>query len=103
MSKKFKVETNAKQLFMTGGVVMFQDCNIVVVEGGPKQQRKFKRLRKGFSIHLSLSFEVVMRICFFCRLMLNRIKWEEDTIKTRDGEEKSNKCVLVWEVSRSFA
>ena len=43
MSKKFKVETNAKQLFMTGGVVMFQDCNIVVVEGGPKQQRKFRR------------------------------------------------------------
>ncbi|XKL59109.1 hypothetical protein PGB90_000125 [Kerria lacca] len=72
-SKKFKVETNAKQLFMTGGVIMFQDCNIIVVEGGPKQQKKFKRL------------------------MLNRIKWEEDKIKTKDGEEVPNKCILVWE------
>lgn len=42
-SKKFKVETNAKQLFMTGGVVMFKDCNVIVVEGGIKQQKKFKR------------------------------------------------------------
>lgn len=33
-SKKFKVETNAKQLYMTGIVVLFKDCNIVVVEGG---------------------------------------------------------------------
>ncbi len=33
-SAKFKVETNAKQLFMTGIVVLHKDCNIVVVEGG---------------------------------------------------------------------
>jgi U4/U6 small nuclear ribonucleoprotein PRP3 len=38
--KKFKVETNAKQLFMTGCVVVFKDCNVVVVEGGTKQQKK---------------------------------------------------------------
>lgn len=31
--------------------------------------------------------------------MLNRIKWEEDKIKTKDGEEVPNKCILVWEVS----
>jgi U4/U6 small nuclear ribonucleoprotein PRP3 len=42
-SKKFKVETNAKQLFMTGCVVLFKDCNVVVVEGGTKQQKKYKR------------------------------------------------------------
>lgn len=79
-SKKFKVETNAKQLYMTGIVVLFKDCNIVVVEGGPKQQRKFKRL------------------------MMLRIKWSEDKQKkkkdeTGDGEEtdSQNKCVLVWE------
>lgn len=48
-SKKFKVETNAKQLQMTGGVIMFQDCNVVVVEGGPKQQRKFKRYVRNYS------------------------------------------------------
>lgn len=30
-SKKFKVETNAKQLLMTGIVVLFRDCCVVVV------------------------------------------------------------------------
>lgn len=44
-SKKFKVETNAKQLFMTGCVVLYPDCCVVVVEGGPKQQKKYKRLK----------------------------------------------------------
>ncbi|XP_047114545.1 U4/U6 small nuclear ribonucleoprotein Prp3 [Schistocerca piceifrons] len=72
-AKKYKVETNAKQLFMTGCVVLFKDCNVVVVEGGAKQQKKYKRL------------------------MLNRIKWEEDTVKDSEGNEHPNKCVLVWE------
>lgn len=81
-SKKFKVETNAKQLYMTGIVVLFKDCNIVVVEGGPKQQRKFKRL------------------------MMHRIKWDEDKQKKKKDDEGNteevetrNKCVLVWEGS----
>nr|XP_023021766.1 U4/U6 small nuclear ribonucleoprotein Prp3 [Leptinotarsa decemlineata] len=72
-SKKFKVETNAKQLLMTGCVILYPDCCVVVVEGGPKQQKKYKRL------------------------MLNRIKWEEDMVKDPDGMEVPNKCVLVWE------
>jgi len=42
-SKKFKIETNCKQLFMTGCVIMCKDCNVVIVEGGPKQQKKYKR------------------------------------------------------------
>ena len=33
-SRKFKIEANCKQLFMTGFVVMYKDCNVVVVEGG---------------------------------------------------------------------
>lgn len=77
-SKKFKVETNAKQLFMTGTVILFRDCCVVVVEGGPKQQKRYRRL------------------------MMTRIKWEEDMIKcseaTVDGEkEVPNCCKLVWE------
>lgn len=72
-SKKFKVETNAKQLFMTGCVMLYPDCCVVVVEGGAKQQKKYRRL------------------------MLHRIKWEEDTVKDPDGNEVPNKCVLVWE------
>jgi len=33
-AKKFKVEMNANQLFMTGIVVLHKDCNVLVVEGG---------------------------------------------------------------------
>lgn len=77
-SKKFKVETNAKQLFMTGIVILFRDCCVVVVEGGPKQQKRYRRL------------------------MMHRIKWEEDLVKcsegTADGDkEVPNSCKLVWE------
>ncbi|XP_023316106.1 U4/U6 small nuclear ribonucleoprotein Prp3 [Trichogramma pretiosum] len=72
-SKKFKVETNAKQLYLTGCVMLFRDCNVVVVEGGQKQLSKYKRL------------------------MLHRIKWEEDQVKDTDGNDVPNKCVLVWE------
>ncbi|KAM6106622.1 LOW QUALITY PROTEIN: U4/U6 small nuclear ribonucleoprotein Prp3 [Pterocles gutturalis] len=79
--KKFKIEANAGQLYLTG-VVVLQDVNVVVVEGGPKAQKKFKRL------------------------MLHRIKWDEQTSNTKgeDDDEsdeesvkKTNKCSLVWE------
>ncbi|KAL1122459.1 hypothetical protein AAG570_002790 [Ranatra chinensis] len=73
MTKKFKVEMNCKQMYMTGAVIMFKDCNVIIVEGGPKQQNKYKRL------------------------MLTRIKWEEDTVTTGEGKEEPNKCILVWE------
>lgn len=87
-AKKFKVEANANQLYLTGTVVLHKDVNIVVVEGGPKSQKKFKRL------------------------MLNRIKWAEPSSKRDDpdgsddeGSKKPNKCSLVWEgtaMERSF-
>ncbi|NWR23971.1 PRPF3 protein, partial [Emberiza fucata] len=109
-AKKFKIEANAGQLYLTGVVVLHKDVNVVVVEGGPKAQKKFKRL------------------------MLHRIKWDEQTSNTKgEGEEcraagrggnpaapqglnelfcgvfadddesdeesvkKTNKCSLVWE------
>lgn len=72
-AKKWKIEKNAAQLFMTGTVLLYQDVNIVVVEGGPKQQKKYKQL------------------------MLNRIKWGEDTYTDKDGSEHQNKAELVWE------
>ncbi|XP_058602160.1 U4/U6 small nuclear ribonucleoprotein Prp3 isoform X1 [Onychostoma macrolepis] len=79
-AKKFKVEANANQLYLTGTVVLHRDINIVVVEGGPKAQKKFKRL------------------------MLNRIKWDEPNSKRDEpqdsddeGSRKNNKCTLVWE------
>jgi U4/U6 small nuclear ribonucleoprotein PRP3 len=70
-SKKFKVETNAKQLMLTGCILLYRECNVVIVEGGPKQQKKYKRL------------------------MMSRIKWSEDHVKGK--EDVMNKVVLVWE------
>ncbi|KAK2194112.1 hypothetical protein NP493_2g07042 [Ridgeia piscesae] len=87
-SKKFKVEANANQLFMTGIVILHKDCNVIVVEGGPKQQKKFRRL------------------------MLKRIKWNDESAGAKDDdddsddeEKKTNSCKLVWEgtvKSRAF-
>lgn len=61
-AKKFKVEANIKQLLLTGVVVIYKNINVVVVEGGPKQQKKFKRL------------------------MLNRVKWSEDPALTENSK-----------------
>ncbi|KAM8826281.1 U4/U6 small nuclear ribonucleoprotein Prp3 [Synchiropus picturatus] len=77
-AKKFKVEANASQLYLTGTVVLHKDVNLVVVEGGPKSQKKFKRL------------------------MMHRIKWEEHNSKRDDpnGDDdtrRNNKCWLIWE------
>ena len=48
---------------MTGITILNPDCSVVIVEGGPKSQRKFRRL------------------------MINRIKWSEDTIEYEDVRE----------------
>ncbi|XP_061885650.1 U4/U6 small nuclear ribonucleoprotein Prp3 [Entelurus aequoreus] len=77
-AKKFKVEANANQLYLTGTVVLHRDVNLVVVEGGPKSQKKFKRL------------------------MMHRIKWEEhnskrDDLDGDDDTRRNNKCYLIWE------
>lgn len=60
-SVKFKLEANCNQLHMTGIVMLFKNMNLVVVEGGPKQQRKFKQL------------------------MIKRIKWSELINKKSEG------------------
>lgn len=77
-AKKFKVEANANQLYLTGTVVLHKDVNLVVVEGGPKSQKKFKRL------------------------MMHRVKWEEHNSKRDDPDgdddtKRNNKCWLIWE------
>ena len=42
--QKFKVDVSAKQAHLTGACVILGKCNIVVVEGGLKMVRKFKKL-----------------------------------------------------------
>lgn len=93
---RFKVDVSARQLSLTGTLLLFPNMNVVVVEGGRKALRKYKKL------------------------MLRRIDWDaevnhnhdvtqtkevemEDTSKgfnaeTGKGRErKTNKCVMVWE------
>jgi U4/U6 small nuclear ribonucleoprotein PRP3 len=76
-SHKFKVDMNAQQYHLTGCAILFKDVNLVVVEGGPKALKKFKRL------------------------MLRRIKWEQQRKgRSRDEDRDSkevNKCDLIWE------
>ena len=77
------ISQNAKQLTMTGTIVLFKDINLVIVEGGPKQQRKFKHL------------------------MLDRLKWTEDPLDNSqlaiDETPTTNRtnltycCQVVWE------
>lgn len=41
---KFKVDMNAQQLHLTGRLLLFRDINLIIVEGGPKGLKKFKKL-----------------------------------------------------------
>ena len=75
--QKYKINVNAKQYNLTGCAVMTDSSlNVVVVEGGAKGVKKYKRL------------------------MMHRIKWsDEDADEDSDDEDGNppNKCVLVWE------
>lgn len=86
--RKFKVDIHAQQYNLTGATVIYGNCNVVVVEGGPKSIKKFKQL------------------------MLKRIKWmpddlgDEPAAEGNDSDEEQTpdanikkvykKCVLVW-------
>lgn len=90
---RFKVDINARQWEMTGTLLLFNDCNVVVVEGGLKALRKYKKL------------------------MLRRMDWdakvdngssqegdekrnehiETEEVETEEANDRAKKCVLVWE------
>eukprot|EP00903_Cladosiphon_okamuranus_P006751 g6586.t1 len=95
--RRFKVDVNAQQRYLTGGVVMCTDAanpgmNMVVVEGGPKAVRAY------------------------VKLMTRRIRWgggdygEGDSDSDSDEEIakpalSGNMCELVWQgtvQARSF-
>ncbi|KAI9143104.1 pre-mRNA processing factor 3-domain-containing protein [Paraphysoderma sedebokerense] len=64
---KFKVDTNAQQLNLTGVAVVNPTCNIVIVEGGPKGLKKYKKL------------------------MLRRIDWSETSgLEPKEEKDESN-------------
>lgn len=76
------LDINARSMCLTGCIILYKDINMVVVEGGQKGIRKFKKL------------------------MLKRIKWnppldgkeEEEDQPKENANKPPNKCVLVWEV-----
>jgi U4/U6 small nuclear ribonucleoprotein PRP3 len=70
---QFKVDANAKQLYMSGIMLVYPLLNIVVVEGGPKAARKMKRL------------------------MLERIDWNMTDSTSEVSSKGENKCVVAWE------
>lgn len=66
----FKVDINAKQLDLFGIVLINPRFNLVIVEGGAKS------------------------IKFYKKLMTQRIKWNESS---SDANVENNKCSVVWE------
>jgi len=89
--KKFKIDITAQENILSGIVLVTAALNLIVVEGGPKAVRRFKKL------------------------VLRRIKWSggtDEEIEDDDEDEKlkgietniddikaskKNECVLVWE------
>ncbi|RIB04737.1 pre-mRNA processing factor 3-domain-containing protein [Gigaspora rosea] len=80
---KFKVDMNAQQLGLSGTVIINPNFTVVIVEGGPKAIKYYKKL------------------------MLRRIDWS-DTTRIGEGTSeqpadepmeppKENKCSLIWE------
>lgn len=75
-SHRFKVDINAKQNYLSGCVLTGKDFVVVIVEGGQKAIKRYKKL------------------------MLNRIQWGESAAKDKSGAPIAyppNECHLVWE------
>jgi len=86
--KLYKIDINAQQNHLTGVMLLSDECNLVVVEGGPKAQRRYRKL------------------------LLHRIDWtdngggdDEDEEEEEEDEEdeetkrrtQSEACKVVWE------
>jgi U4/U6 small nuclear ribonucleoprotein PRP3 len=77
---RYKIDVNAHQLQLTGVLIEYPECNVVIVEGGAKALRKYQSL------------------------MLRRIDWTS-TSKIADARplahisnpNRPNKCTLIWE------
>ena len=66
----FKVDMNAKQLDLFGIVLINPRFNLIIVEGGAKS------------------------IKFYKKLMTKRIKWNQSN---SDVDVSNNKCTILWE------
>lgn len=59
-AKKFKVEANANQLYLTGTVVLHKDVNLVVVEGGKERKYTGKRM---FDVNVKCQSSIDVHYC----------------------------------------
>lgn len=80
MKIRFKISKNATQKNLTGVAAVHPGLNVVVVEGGPKAVK------------------------FYKKLMLKRIDWSSSSHVNDSGDEEdvenrasNNRCYLVWE------
>ena len=83
--KLYKIDINAQQNHLSGVALLVQGCSVVVVEGGPKAQKRYRKL------------------------LLHRIDWSDvrdrdddsdDDDDERDEERRraaSEACQVVWE------
>ena len=83
--KLYKIDINAQQNHLSGVALLVQGCSVVVVEGGPKAQKRYRKL------------------------LLHRIDWSDvrdrdddsdDDEDERDEERRraaSEACQVVWE------
>lgn len=75
---RYKIEVNAQQHHLTGMVIIHPKCHLVIVEGGPKSIKAYKKL------------------------MLRRIDWNDMPPPKGEGamdidKVEDNRCFLVWE------
>lgn len=115
-SVRYKIGVNAAQNDMTGTLLLNEQCNIVVVEGGAKALRRYKKL-----MLRRIDWRSSTRVKKEENVLENSVKKEEDSIAGRgkvkmedvtksddkkaisaedeDGEDndKGAECVLVWE------
>lgn len=78
--KLYKIDKNAQQNHLTGILVLMDECNLLIVEGGPKAQKRYRKL------------------------LMHRIDWNDapadDDDEDGDEAEKltaEDVCKLVWE------
>ena len=60
-----------QEYYLLGAALVLKTMNLVIVEGGPKAQKKFKRL------------------------MMHRIKWEEDEVDKRKKKYRQQISIYV--------
>jgi U4/U6 small nuclear ribonucleoprotein PRP3 len=77
--KLYKIDKNAQQNHLTGMLVLMEECTVLIVEGGPKAQKRYRKL------------------------LMHRIEWADAPLEDEEDEEELERvtaldvCKLIWE------